>query len=75
MIHREWELERWLECLGISNSQRIKRLQDMLRHAAEDRMTAADHVICQKSLCRLQRQRMVTHDIEEITTGDTTDRP
>jgi hypothetical protein len=49
-----WEIKQWIRSLGATRQEQIKVLQDLIRHANTDRMSAEDRVLCKDTLERLQ---------------------
>jgi hypothetical protein len=48
------ELRDWLENLSQTNERRKKIIDDLLRHAVRDGMSADDHADCMKALALLK---------------------
>lgn len=48
------EIEDYLSILGANDAQRVTLLQEILDHAADDGMSAADFLLARKALATVQ---------------------
>lgn len=55
---QQWDAEiwGWLGMLGKTGRKQVEVVRDLLHHAAEDRMSAEDRVICKRALDLLEQQ-------------------
>lgn len=51
------ELAYWESRMGASPEEKIASIRNLLRHAAEDRMSKDDREICKTTLLRLEAER------------------
>ena len=63
----EPEIKAWLSTLAPTTAGRIKMIQDLLRHANGDEMSAEDRTICTSVLLRLESGEEIVPELREVT--------
>lgn len=62
----EPEIKAWLFTLGNSTADRIRTIENLLKHANGDEMSPEDRTICRKTLDRLRNGEMITPEIRVV---------
>lgn len=53
------EVRRWLGFIGVTPSQQLWRVKELLAHANGDRMSHEDRWICRRALQLLEQDRRI----------------
>ena len=62
----EPELKSWVSSLGHSTAERMKAIEDLLKHANGDEMSTEDRTICRKTLDRLRNGDEIVPEVRVI---------